>query len=321
MRISREKLIEESKASGFRPDMLEKVIHLLNLLETINSHPFLKGKLALKGGTALNLFLFDIPRLSVDIDLNYIGSGDLENMRTERPDLERALVSVFDREDFTVKSTPGDEHAGGKWRLVYLSSAGSPGNLEVDVNYMYRIPLWPVQQLSSRTIRSSHANGIPVMDIHELAAGKIAALLARHKARDLYDCRELFASGLLDPVKLRIAFVAYGAMNPRDWRTVSIDDIQFDPIELVNELIPVLREGTAKIAGDAPDYGHKLVEDVRNALSGILPLTETEIEFLHLLLDDGKIEPPLLTSEVELQNRIMRHPALQWRALKARERH
>ena len=47
--------------------MIEKVLHLLNLLDQLNRHPMLKGKWVLKGGTALNLFVFDLPRLSVDI--------------------------------------------------------------------------------------------------------------------------------------------------------------------------------------------------------------------------------------------------------------
>ena len=53
MRISAERLIAESEATGFQPDFLEKAFQLLALLDAANSHP---GKLALKGGTALNLF-------------------------------------------------------------------------------------------------------------------------------------------------------------------------------------------------------------------------------------------------------------------------
>jgi len=81
MRISQERLAVEAQETGFRPEILEKVIHLLQLLETIQSHPDLQGHLVLKGGTALNLFLFDVPRLSVDIDLNYIG-GELSLAQT-----------------------------------------------------------------------------------------------------------------------------------------------------------------------------------------------------------------------------------------------
>ena len=53
MKISRERLSAEAQATGFRPDVLEKAIHLLNLIERSQEHPFLKGRLALKGGTAL----------------------------------------------------------------------------------------------------------------------------------------------------------------------------------------------------------------------------------------------------------------------------
>jgi len=80
MKISPEKLAAEAEATGFRPDVLEKVAQRLGLLDALRSHPFLKGKLALKGGTALNLFVFDVPRLSVDIDLNYVGAEDREGM-------------------------------------------------------------------------------------------------------------------------------------------------------------------------------------------------------------------------------------------------
>lgn len=70
MKISPEKLAAEAAATDFRTVTLEKVANLLGLLNALQSHPFLKGKLVLKGGTALNLFVFDVPRLSVDIDLN-----------------------------------------------------------------------------------------------------------------------------------------------------------------------------------------------------------------------------------------------------------
>jgi predicted nucleotidyltransferase component of viral defense system len=91
MKISYEKLTAQAEATGFRPDVLEKVAHLLGLLEALGMHPFLKDKLELKGGTALNLFVFNVPRLSVDIDLNYVGAADRDNMLAERPRIEQAV--------------------------------------------------------------------------------------------------------------------------------------------------------------------------------------------------------------------------------------
>ena len=79
MKYSSSEIHEIAKTTGFI--VIEKVLHLLNLLTTLNSHPGLKEKLALKGGTALNLFIFTMPRLSVDIDLNYMGQSQKLHLR------------------------------------------------------------------------------------------------------------------------------------------------------------------------------------------------------------------------------------------------
>ena len=67
---------------------------MLGLLERVQDHPLLKGKLVLKGGTALNLFYFDMPRLSVDIDLNYIGAAEREVMLSDQRDIEKIIQAV-----------------------------------------------------------------------------------------------------------------------------------------------------------------------------------------------------------------------------------
>jgi predicted nucleotidyltransferase component of viral defense system len=69
MIISRETLILEANNTGFRAEILEKVIRLIDLLNAFVQDEFLQSRIALKGGTALNLFHFNLPRLSVDIDL------------------------------------------------------------------------------------------------------------------------------------------------------------------------------------------------------------------------------------------------------------
>ncbi|MGM0760658.1 MAG: nucleotidyl transferase AbiEii/AbiGii toxin family protein, partial [Thermodesulfobacteriota bacterium] len=71
LRFSPEEIAPIAESTGFRGDMVEKVLQVMHLLQALNSHPYLKGKWALKGGTALNVFILKMPRLSVDIDLNY----------------------------------------------------------------------------------------------------------------------------------------------------------------------------------------------------------------------------------------------------------
>jgi predicted nucleotidyltransferase component of viral defense system len=317
VKISPEMLAAQAEATGFRSDMLEKVGLLLQLLDAVRSHPFLKDKLVLKGGTALNLFIFDVPRLSIDIDLNYVGTADREAMLAERPKVEDALQAVFSREGFTVRRVPA-EHAGGKWQLRYPSAGGQGGNLEVDVNFMFRIPLWPVITMDSRPIGIWQTVGIQVVDVHELAAGKLSALLSRQQARDLFDCSNLYHLGGLDQERLRLAFIVYGAMSRRDWRTVAPNDVDFDIADLEQRLIPTLRAaGIKRIQQD--HFGKGLVEDCRNFLAGLLPFAETEIEFLNRILDKGEIASELLTNDVGLQDRIRKHPLLEWKAVNVRE--
>ena len=318
MKLSREKLQAESRTTGFRAEVLEKVFQLLNLLELFHSHPFLKDRLALKGGTALNLFLFDLPRLSLDVDLNYIGAVEREKMEEERPRVEQAIRAVCAREGFNIVRLPG-EHAGGKWQLRYASALTEGGNLELDLNFMFRVPLWPVVERDSNKIGSRQAKAIPVLDLHELAAGKLAALLSRHAIRDLFDAHLLLTQGKLDAGKLRLGFVLYGAMNRKDWRTVRPDDIQFEAREIESQLVPVTRREFHEKLKMPEDWARRLGKEVRQHLGTVFPLATNEREFLDRLLDHGELAPALLTSDEALSAKIKTHPLLQWKALNVRK--
>lgn len=73
--------------------------------------------------------------------------------------------------------------------LRYPAAAVQSGSIDVDVNYMYCVPLWLTATMDSHSPGGWRASGIPVVDIHELAAGKVATLLARRRARNLFDSR------------------------------------------------------------------------------------------------------------------------------------
>ncbi|MCZ7558510.1 MAG: nucleotidyl transferase AbiEii/AbiGii toxin family protein [Bacteroidia bacterium] len=318
MKISREKLFAEAASTGFRADMLEKVARLLGLLHAMQQHPYSNGKLVLKGGTALNLFVFDVPRLSVDIDLNYIGAVGRDQMLDQRPKLEAALQAVFAREDYTVRRVPS-EHAGGKWLLRYTDASGMYGNLEVDLNYMFRVPLWPIKKSDSHRLGAWQASEIPILDLHELAAGKLAALLARGVARDIFDAVKILEHPDIEFASLRTAFVVYGAMNRKDWRTVSVDDVDVDPVELGRQLIPLLRVESEEFTLPAEEYGAGLVATCKKLLARLLPFTGNERAFLDKLLEYGEIDAALLTDDADVQTRIQNQPLLYWKTLNVRE--
>ena len=318
VRFSQSEIMPVVESTGFRPEMVEKVFHLLNLLNGLNAHPYLKGKWVLKGGTAVNLFLFSLPRLSVDIDLNYVGALDREEMLRDRPKIEQAAQAVFSREGFTVKRVPL-EHAGGKWRLRYQSFTGQSGNLEFDLNFMFRQPLWDIHHSDSHLLGNFQAAMIPVLNLHELAAGKLAALLSRRQARDLFDCHRILHLDNLDRERLRLAFIVYGGMNRKNWRTVSIEDIDFNAAELAKQLLSTLHIRTRQEHDDPAEYGARLVDECRQAMSAVLPFTDAERQFLELLVERGEIKPELLTNDAELQDRIRNQPLLEWKAVNVRK--
>ena len=74
--------------TGYREEAVEKVLYLTAILGRLRTHPDLRNAWVLKGGTAINLFHLDVPRFSVDIDINYVGHAELKAMQAARPGFE-----------------------------------------------------------------------------------------------------------------------------------------------------------------------------------------------------------------------------------------
>ena len=84
-----------AKEQGFIRDNLEKVMRLVEILNYFHDSPLLSKSLVLKGGTAINLTVFQLPRLSVDIDLDFTVDCDRDR-RSEHFDFEKAKTEVKD---------------------------------------------------------------------------------------------------------------------------------------------------------------------------------------------------------------------------------
>ena len=178
---------------------------------------------------------------------------------------------------------------------------------------MFRVPLWLPQEKDSVFIGTYSAEGIPVMDLHEVTAGKLAALFSRKASRDLFDVHWLLNQANLDINKLRFGFMLYGAMNRRDWRTISQADLSYEPREVANQLFAVLNSRIRYALKE--DWPQKLLENCRKLVSPLLSFAEQEAEFFDRLLDHGDLKLDLLTADSEQIARIEQHPLLQWKAL------
>ena len=89
--------------------------------------------------------------------------------------------------------------------------------------------------------------------------------------------------------------------------------------DLENHLIPLLRENITSTTGGVSSFGSRLAQECRDALEIVLPLSKQEIAFLNLVLDQGEIDPAILTADKELIERIKRHPLLEWKAINVQQ--
>ncbi len=309
---SKEQLMRHARSGGYKPEILEKVYRLLDIFQQIMSVPFLKERMVLKGGTALNLFCFEhLPRLSIDIDLNYIGALSREKMLEEKPVIINAMQQIMLQNQFERHRAPM-KHAGGKMVWFYPSLLGQRGSLEIDINFMYRQTLFPVVLKSPNIQEYKHLQGA-VLNIHELAAGKLSALFDRSASRDWFDAHYLLTKMPLDKKKLKLAFVIYLAMTKIDLAHLVPEKIDFDLTDLRNRLIPVMRQvSVLRNTRELKGWAIARIEALRERLADLLPLDANEMRFINKIRNEGIVSPELITNDSELTKKVVSHPAINW---------
>ncbi len=170
--------------------------------------------LALKGGTAINLFVHDMPRFSIDIDLTYLPFADrgeaLQNiadaLRRIKDRLEKAIPGIT----ANILSQSGGQDAKLVCRLQQAT-------IKVEVNTVTRGHLWPTRKMQVTTATQDEFAKSAVINVvshGELFGGKICAALDRQHPRDVFDIAQLFAhEGITDDV--RLGFIGSLLSHPR----------------------------------------------------------------------------------------------------------
>lgn len=298
--------------TGYQPATLEKVYRLLDLLTAIAEDAFLSPRLALKGGTALNVFHLKLDRLSVDIDLNYVGALDRETMIKERPQIEKALEALVTAQGYAIRRQAAS-YAGGKWIVRHVSALGGNGNLEIDLNYLYREPLIDAQRIDSVKLGEAQAKGVLVLHRQEIVAGKLVALLNRKAARDLFDARRIFEIEWRDWDAVRPAMLVIGAAQDRDWRTVTPANIGAERQELRAKLTMCLTTGYFVDRSAIDTWIAESAALCAERLAPLLDYTPGEKRFLDRLLDHGEVDVSGLTASPGLKARLERMPIIAWK--------
>jgi predicted nucleotidyltransferase component of viral defense system len=174
---------------------------------------FQERRFAMKGGTAINLFVQDLPRLSVDIDVVFT---DHTASRETALRLIGAALEVarkeLNRRGLQAESpvrTQGDESK------LFLRRGRQ--QVKIEVNHVFRGTILPVQSQAltpeSRRLFTAEVEA-PMLATAELYGGKLVAALDRQHPRDLFDVHRLFEGGGLKD-EIVECFVAYLAGHNR----------------------------------------------------------------------------------------------------------
>lgn len=121
-----------AERGGFSLRMVEKAARLLGVLDALNRHAFLQGKFALKGGTALHLFILDIDELD---DPWILTSITQEQRRSRFRSRHNGAARRFSPR-VAKGQKDSQEREIIKWRTGYTNAAGRPNDLlAVDVDF------------------------------------------------------------------------------------------------------------------------------------------------------------------------------------------
>jgi predicted nucleotidyltransferase component of viral defense system len=169
---------------------------------------------ALKGGTAINLFVRDLPRLSVDIDLTYLPVAD---RATSLEGVEAALERIAEGAKTAVPDLlieRGKTREEKATTALFLRSGAA--QVKIEVTPVLRGCVFPpeMREVSPRVEAEFGYAEMRIVSFPDLYAGKIVAALDRQHPRDLFDVNQLLANeGISDD--LRRAFLVYLVSHDR----------------------------------------------------------------------------------------------------------
>ncbi len=304
-----------AKEQGFIRDNLEKVLRLVNILNFIYENEHLSQALVLKGGTAINLTVFNMPRLSVDIDLDFNINCGREAMLTQREMVNDEMMRYMVSEGYNLKPSSKSPLSLDSFVFGYTNAGGNLDNIKIEINYSDRCHVLPTLERHV-SIEFLKEVIIRVLDPRELFASKINALVNRGAMRDLYDVHNMLQSSLFnsdeDRMILHRIFVFYHAVGAQSkaeevsLNFPSIRKIESATYSLVKtQLVPVLRQS------EKFDV-KKTKEDVLGFLQEFLQFDDNEIAFINKF-NQREYQPELLFGIGEISERVANHPMALWK--------
>ena len=306
---NRRELDAKSREYGFNRDTFEKVLRLRTILEFLNTQEYMRKHLLLKGGTAINLTVFNLPRLSVDIDLDFVPNLTREETMDERERLSDILKGYMSEQSYTLSGASRFSHSLDAFHYNYVNAAGNKDMIKIEINYSLRTHVLPSEDRVFVTDAFGESIKVRTVAAMEIFAAKTNALISRAAARDLYDfCNmadvKLF-SGEEDMFRKCIIF--YATISAKEvnkkFDTSAIDSLVFSKIK--SDLLPVLA-----VRKKFDLEGKK--QQAKEYIASLMKPTEAEMDYMESFIAK-EYKPELLFEDAEIIERLRNHPMALWK--------
>ena len=304
-----------AKEQGFIRDNLEKVMRLVDILNYFHESKLLLETLVLKGGTAINLTVFELPRLSVDIDLDFSVNCSREEMLATRQEVNDEVLRYMQSEGYRLAPSSKSPHTLDSWVFHYTNAAGNNDGIKIEINYSDRCHILPAVDTN---VTIPFLSGVVVRSLApiELFATKINALIGRSAARDIYDVHNMITQGVFTSKKeldlLRKSTVFYltvgSSRKSNETPTCYTEFPQIDKIrfpQIRSQLLPVLRRS------ERFDF-EQVKDEVKSFLAKLLVLTDSEKEYVEKF-NRREYAPELLFGDNDVVERVKLHPMALWK--------
>lgn len=294
---------------GFVRDTFEKVLRLKEVLLYINEHEYLGEHLLLKGGTAINLSVFNLPRLSIDIDMDYTPNDTREDMLKAREKVTALIMAYMEAEGYYLLDSSRFTHSLDAFHFGYQNCGGNRDMIKIELNYSLRAHVFEPVHRQILPAMFDDDGMIRMVAPMEIFAAKGNALINRAAARDLYDWGNLIEEKLFaDKMDMfRKCFVFYATISAekinRTFDTSAMDSLRFDKIR--RDLFPVLsKKDNFRL--------EERKQQAKEYIAELMQLTERENEYMDRFVAK-EYRPELLFEDEEIVERLKLHPMALWK--------
>ena len=270
--------------------------------------------MVLKGGTAINLIVFPLPRLSVDIDFDFSFDGKRSQMIEKRDEITAIIKKYMEANGYALGNETKTRHALDSFAFHYYNRFGNRDHLKIEINYMNRTHIFePIMRKCSVLFQDPFE--IRTLNQYELFGTKIKALIERCTIRDFYDVYHMLKENIFHENELHIIkkcvifYMLIGNSTSSSFHETfngfSLKIGQYESDKIPQYLSSTLQREDQFSTKNA-------VLQVKGFVSDLMKLSENDERFIREF-EQGNYCPEIEFDDPDIVHRIQNHPMAVWK--------